>query len=102
LKGAILGLFFIVSTAVFARQQMLPIPPIPPEGAPPQDAPIPDFDAPIPFDAAIGSAVIPDLAINHRPAPASGYGYMPGARYQIDNDRRLLNVPGILWRLPLP
>jgi hypothetical protein len=80
----------------------LPVPPIPPTQPPPMTAPMPDVDAPVPYAEAWRSPVTLYTGLNHRESPSLGSGFAPGARYQIDNDRRLLNLPGIMLRLPFP
>jgi hypothetical protein len=102
LKRAILLLSFILATTTFARERPLPIPPVPPSVPPPMDAPVPDLDIQVPSSDPIRSPVTLDPLINHRESPGMGFGYAPGARYQLDNDRRFLVLPGILVRLPLP
>jgi hypothetical protein len=91
-----------VVTSAFGRQQALPIPPIPPAVPPLMDAPVPDLDIRGPFDDASKPAVTLDLGIDHRVSPSMGFGFSPGARYQLDNDRRFFVLPGILVRMPLP
>jgi hypothetical protein len=100
-RRAILVLALLFSTAAGATEPDLPVPPIPPTTPPPMDAPMPNFTAPVPPDTEVRSPVTFDPAINHRGAPVTGYGYAPGANYQVDNDRRLF-VPGVMLRMPLP
>jgi hypothetical protein len=103
LRSAVLGLFVIAFvTGANARQAPLPVPPIPPAQRPSADAPMPDENLLSPFPETPPSRLTLDSGINHRMEPDPGYGYAPGAHYQIDRDRRTLVLPGIRWRLPFP
>ena len=90
------------AASAIAAEAPLPVPPIPPSQPPPMAAPVPDLDAPIPTADGWLSPVTLYTDLNHRASPSIGSGYAPGARYQIDNDRRLLNLPGIMVRFPFP
>lgn len=85
-----------------AREVPLPVPPIPPVHTPSMDAPVPDVDHLAPFGETQPSRLTLDSGINHRMAPDPGFGYAPGAHYQIDRDRRMLVLPGVRLRLPFP
>ena len=91
----------IFAAAANAREARLPVPPIPPAHQPSGEAPVPDLDIRIPFSETQRSRVTLNSEINHRAAPSSGLGFGPGARYQIDNDRRL-SIPGLMMHLPFP
>jgi hypothetical protein len=107
MKRAVVALTLLLSTpallsiAAGAKEPDLPIPPIPPSTPPPMDAPMPNFTAPVPPDTVLRSPVTFDPAINHRGAPVTGFGYAPGANYQVDNDRHLF-VPGVMLHMPFP
>jgi hypothetical protein len=101
MNRAILALALLLPTVAGAREPDLPVPPIPPATPPPMDAPMPNFTARVPPDTVMRSPVTFDPAINHRGAPVTGYGYAPGANYQVDNDRRLF-VPGLMLHMPFP
>ena len=96
------ALLVLFAAGAGAREARLPVPPIPPARTPSVDAPVPDPNAFSP-DTDVGpSRVTLDTDINHRPAPDPGFGYGPGAHYQIDRDRRLLVLPGVRFRLIFP
>lgn len=84
-----------------SAEEPLPVPPIPPTEPPSRLAPIPAQNLDGQFIDA-RPAVSLDVDINHRATPVLGFGYAPGARYQIDNDRRFFTLPGVLVRVPLP
>ena len=102
MKVAVWLAFLLCGAAANAGEAPLPVPPIPPVQAPPMEAPVPDLDAPVPTAQAWRSPVTLYTDLNHRASPSIGSGYAPGARYQIDNDRKLLNVPGIMMHFPFP
>jgi hypothetical protein len=97
---ALMGLLW--AAPALAGEAPLPVPPIPPLQPPPMAAPVPDLDAPVPTAGGWRSPVTLYTDINHRASPSMGAGYAPGARYQIDNDRRALSLPGIMLRFPFP
>ena len=96
--SAVIALFAV---GAYAGEPSLPVPPIPPARPPSIDAPVPNLNATVPYQE-LKSPVTLDTGINHRDAPAPGYGYAPGARYQLDNDRRVFVLPGIMMHVPLP
>ena len=102
MKLAVWLLVLTWTAAAFAREQPLPLPPIPPPQPPPMAAPMPDLDAPVPTAEGWRSPVTLYTDINHRASPRMGSGYAPGARYEIDHDRRSLSLPGIMMRFPFP
>jgi uncharacterized lipoprotein len=91
-----------IPIGAFARPPELPVPPIPPAVPPLADAPVPDPDFRVPYDRSGKLPVTLDPWINHREPPAPGLAFAPGAHYQLDNDRRWLVLPGIMFRVPFP
>lgn len=102
MKGVVLALCILVAAAANARESRLPVPPVPPAGAPLLAAPVPDLNMIAQNDEPRQSNVTLFLGINHRTAPTQGFGYAAGAHYQIDNDRRWFVLPGVMVRVPLP
>jgi hypothetical protein len=102
LKRAIIVAWILFEAAANAREPPLPIPPIPPAEPPLPSAPIPNLGLIGEYDVERHSMVTLDSDINHRSAPATGFGYAPGASYKIDSDRRFFVLPGILVHVPLP
>jgi hypothetical protein len=101
MRAALILLATAWLTGANAREEPLPIPPIPPTQMPPDAAPLPDWNMRNTFDKTERSLITLDTTINHRPAPATGSGFAPGTRYQLDNDRKL-TVPGLMLHLPFP
>jgi hypothetical protein len=103
MRRTCLALSLILATgAANAAQPKLPVPPIPPREPPSLEAPVPDLDARIPYADPARSRITLDSTINRRAPPNTSLGYGPGSQYQVDTDRRLLVVPGILLRFPFP
>jgi len=103
MKTAIaLTLALLFAAGANAREQALPIPPIPPASPPSVAAPVPDPSLYGRYEPVRPSTVTLDSGINHRATPATGLGYSRGANYQIDNDRRWLVLPGVMVHVPLP
>jgi hypothetical protein len=98
----VLAFVTLFAAGAHSRELRLPIPPIPPKTPPLMAAPVPDPDFIGPNNEPRNSAVTIDAGINHRAAPSPGLGYAPGARYQIDNDRRMFVLPGLMLHVPLP
>jgi hypothetical protein len=97
------GLSFQTETLpAVARPLTPPVPQIPPSVPPPADAPVPNLAIEHPPGADTKPPVTLDLGINHRAAPDPGLTFAPGSRYQLDNDRRWLVLPGVMVRVPLP
>jgi len=101
LKVLILALS-VVLWACLADARALPVPPIPPKLGPTQDAPVPDPNVQIPHLDPTVPAVSLDMTIHRRGTPDPSLGYAPGTRYRADDDRRLLVVPGVQFRVPFP
>jgi hypothetical protein len=101
-KAAVFYYLVFFAVAVNAQEGRLPVPPIPPARPPTIDAPVPDLNTTVPYTELSQSLVTLDSGINHRATPAPGYGYSPGASYQLDNDRRPFVLPGIMMHVPLP
>jgi hypothetical protein len=100
---ALACVFFVAfASAAFARELALPVPPIPPAERPLQPAPMPDPNIVYPDNDARRFTVTLDSRINHREAPDPGLAFAPGARYQLDNDRRWFVLPGLMVHVPVP
>lgn len=84
-----------------ARESGLPMPPMPPKEPPALAAPVPDERLPGQSIDPRHYSVTLGADINHRADPATGLGYGPGGRYQLDNDRRFM-LPGVMLHVPLP
>ncbi len=102
MRAAIVGLVLVVSSLGSAAASTLPVPPIPPRMPPPPDAPVPNLNIRAPYDSRTPSSITLDSGMLRREDPDPSLGYAPGAHYRMDNDRRLLTLPGILLRVPLP
>ncbi|MSP01235.1 MAG: hypothetical protein EXR07_09350 [Acetobacteraceae bacterium] len=103
MKGHILALLCCLSGADIAAAASLPVPPIPPAEAPLPDAPVPDRDVIGPPGNDARSPVTIDLNLHRRGGPPRpGLGYTPGSRYEGEEDRRLLTLPGIRFHVPFP
>ena len=102
MKAAILTLALLLAARGVAVARTLPVPPIPPAKGPTMDAPVPNMDARVPYEEQRRSPVTLDMGIHRRSDMDPSLGFSPGARYRAENDRRLLAVPGVLFRVPLP
>ena len=84
-----------------ALAEELPIPPIPPENPPMAEAaPTPDFDARAPVTPASERPSV-DVRLYRSDAPAPGFGFAPGSRFQTAEDRKPIQTPGISVTVPL-
>ena len=101
MRGLVLALAVLLAATANAREARLPVPPVPPAEAPALAAPVPDLTVLSQYQDPGRYTVTLYTGINHRADPDTGLGYAPGARYQIDNDRRL-TLPGVMVRIPLP
>jgi hypothetical protein len=99
-----LGCIFLIAFAptAFARNQSLPVPPIPPAQRPLPAAPMPNPNIVYPDHDVQRFTVTLDSGINHLEAPYPGLAFAPGAHYQLDNDRRWFVLPGIMVHVPVP
>jgi hypothetical protein len=101
MKGAVFVSLLLITVAAHARELPLPVPPIPPAEQPAMAAPVPDLTILEEGGASGSYRVTLFSGINHRSDPATGLAYAPGARYQLDNDRRFM-LPGVMVHVPLP
>lgn len=79
----------------------MPVPPIPPVARPLDEAaPIPDAGARPPRDVeARGTRVTVE---DFRATPLNvSHGFAPGSRYQSGEDRKMVQTPGLIIRMPL-
>lgn len=81
-------------------EETLPVPPIPPAQGPLEEAPVPDRDAAIPGPDTTRSPVTLDMGIHRREAPDTSRGFAPGSRYQTDETRKPLGLPGFRVYVP--
>lgn len=102
MKALALVVLMTVSTPAYAGEARLPVPPIPPATPPSQPAPVPNPNIIYPESDPRRFSVTLDSGINHREAPDPGVAFSPGARYQLDNDRRPFVLPGVMVRIPVP
>ena len=101
MRSVLLAVFLLFAVAANAKEARLPVPPIPPRGAQATAAPVPVLRELAEDPDRRRYSVSLFTGINHRMGPATGLGYAPGTRYQIDNDRGF-SLPGIMLRVPLP
>jgi hypothetical protein len=90
----------VVTLGPAAMAQDLPVPPIPPEHTLAETAPVPDFDARAPV-AAPSDAPSVDVTFYHPTLPDPALGFAPGSQYQINDDRKLLQLPSVGINVPL-
>jgi hypothetical protein len=85
----------------FALAEDLPVPPIPPANPPPGDAaPLPNFDAVGPLAPASDQpSVYVRLYRNKMYDPS--VGFVPGSRFQTNEDKKPLQTPGFSVSVPL-
>ena len=101
MRGVLFTVLLLFAAAANAREPPLPVPPIPPAEAQALAAPVPDLTEFGGDPDPRHYSVTVFTGINHRAEPATGLGYAPGTRYQLDNDRRFM-LPGVMLRVPLP
>jgi hypothetical protein len=101
MKINILVTVLLLATAAHAREERLPVPPIPPIDAPGLAAPMPNQTVFSVDRDQRRSNVTLFTGLNHRADPSTGFGYAPGTHYQLDNDRRFM-LPGVMLHVPLP
>ena len=84
--------------------QSLPVPPIPPEILPANDAaPVPDGDARGPAQAAPSSVQLEPSLFRREKTFTHGEGYMPGSSFKENERERLAKpTPGFNLRMTLP
>jgi hypothetical protein len=91
--------FVVLGSATMAED--LPVPPIPPERPPLADiAAVPNADARGPL-AAVSSAPSVDVRFYRTDLHDPALGFAPGSRYQINEDRKLIQTPGVTVTVPL-
>ena len=95
------AVFVLLATAGASPPHPLPVPPIPPAHPPvEQSAPVPNPDLQGPADASRGPQVsFTDFRIDRD--KQSSLGYSPGSQFQTNEDRRVIQTPGLSVRLPL-
>jgi hypothetical protein len=78
----------------------LPVPPVPP-GTPPanENAPVPDVAMRGPLDPESGVRVGPQVF--RATLPDTDAGFSPGSRYQMNEERKPVQTPGIRITVPL-
>lgn len=94
-----ISLLLIVPQLAWGRSA-LPVPPVPPTN-PETPAPVPDPNqhAPPPQDTKshVEWSITEFRAQNYEP----GVAFAAGSRYRTDEDRKTLQTPGLLMRVPL-
>jgi hypothetical protein len=101
MRRAGLAFLTLLATTGASPVRSLPIPPIPP-AHPPADrsAPVPDLDAKAPLpDEARGTRVVVNN-FRYRSYDQS-MGYTPGSQFQSSEEKRVIQTPGLLVRVPL-
>ncbi len=96
-----LALFLLLATVGAAPAPSLPVPPIPPEHPPmDQSAPIPNPDARAPQDGSSGGTQVglTDFRLDRQD---QSLGYSRGSQFQTNEDRRVIQTPGLTVRVPL-
>lgn len=79
----------------------LPIPPPPPLHSPPGEiAPVPNLDAHAPFAPASAKTTV-DVRLYRARTYDSSVGFVPGSRYQTNEDRKPIQTPGFSVSVPL-
>jgi hypothetical protein len=99
-----LRMIVILSAGLFsvsALAEDLPIPPIPPEHPPLAEvAPIPDVDARAPVILESEAPSV-DVRLYRAKAFDPSMGFVPGSRYQTNEDRKPIQTPGLSISVPL-
>jgi hypothetical protein len=97
------GLILLVLLAATGAAPVppLPVPPIPPAHPPmEQSAPVPNPDLQGPAEASKGPQVsFTDFRLDRD--KQSSLGYAPGSQFQTNEDRRVIQTPGLSVRVPL-
>jgi hypothetical protein len=100
-RRASLAVLALLVTTGASPVRSLPLPPIPP-AHPPVDrlAPVPNLDARAPLpDSPQGTRVVVNN-FRYRNYDQS-MGYTPGSQFQSSEEKRVIQTPGILMRVPL-
>jgi len=80
----------------------LPVPPIPPAHPPvEQSAPVPNPDLQGPADASGKGPQLSFTDFRLDRDKQSSLGYSPGSQFQTNEDRRVIQTPGLSVRVPL-
>lgn len=96
-----LALLLLFATTGAGPSPSLPVPPIP-SAHPPvdQSAPVPNPDARTPQDTASGGTRVGVTDFRLRRQDQS-LGYSPGSYFRTNEDRRVIQTPGLTVRVPL-
>jgi hypothetical protein len=79
----------------------LPVPPIPPAHPPrDQSAPMPNLDARAPAMVADQGTQVGFRNFRYRRYDPS-LGYTPGSQFQTSEEKRVIQTPGLMMRVPL-
>jgi hypothetical protein len=96
-----LAVLALLVTTGASPVRSLPIPPIPPAHPPAgRSAPVPNLDvrAPLP-DSPQGTRVVVNNFRYH--SFDQSLGYTPGSQFQSSEEKRVIQTPGVLMRVPL-
>jgi hypothetical protein len=96
------GLVLLLAAIGAAPAPPLPVPPIPP-AHPPEDqsAPVPNPDLQGPADAPGKGPQVNFTDFRLDRDKQSSLGYSPGSQFQNNEDRRVIQTPGLSVRVPL-
>nr|WP_294524809.1 hypothetical protein [uncultured Rhodopila sp.] len=84
-----------------AMAEELPVPPIPPENPPIDEAaPTPDVNARAPVTPASERPSV-DVRLYRSNPPDPSLGFAPGSRFQTAEDRKPIQTPGLSITVPL-
>ena len=91
--------FMVMISPVMA--ETLPVPPIPPDHPRlAEAAPVPDLDAKAPV-APVSDKPSVDVRLYRAKSYDTGFGFVPGSRYQDSEERKPIQTPGLSIRVPL-
>jgi hypothetical protein len=90
----------LLAALVAATDSLLPEPPVPPDDPPvDQAAPVPNPDARAPAAGPAGTQVRPEMFRKGTYDPSQGYAN--GSRFQDNEDRKVIQTPGLRLRVPI-
>ena len=91
--------FLSMSASTLASD--LPVPPTPPPHPPVDEiAPVPNFDARAPI-APVSEKTTVDVRLYRARTYDPSVGFVPGSRYQTNEDRKPIQTPGFSVSVPL-
>jgi hypothetical protein len=102
MKRTGLTLLLLLGATGAAPPPSLPVPPIPPAQPPmEQSAPGPNPDLQGPADGSGNGPQLTFTDFRLNRDKQSSLGYAPGSQFQTNEDRRVIQTPGLTVRVPL-